>query len=120
MGLAHGRAVGASVRQYAEERLALATSVSWTGRNAERAQVMGLAEACLQAHEERYPHLVEELRGVAAGAGVSAAELIVSGGFTDFVDAVAAGARVRSPGSNASTILTEDDCTALLVPGARM
>lgn len=120
MGLAHGSAVAASVRQYAEERVRLATAASWTGRGADRAEVMELAAACLQVHEERYPHLTEELRGVAAGAGVNPATLVVSGGFTDFVDAVAAGALSGPPGSPSPATLSEDDCTALLVPRSRM
>lgn len=115
MGLAHGRAAAASVRSYAEERMALAASASWSGREATRAEVLALAESCLAVHEERYPSLTEELRGVAAGAGVTPSELIVSGGFTDFVDVVAA--KAASPGHANGD---EDDCTALLVPGSRM
>ncbi len=115
MGLAHGRAAAGSVRAYAEERIALAASASWSGREATRAEVLSLAEACLAVHEERYPSLTEELRGVAAGAGVTPAELIVAGGFTDFVDVVAALA-----GSPRHATGDEDDCTALLVPGSRM
>ncbi len=134
MGLAHGRALAASVRSYAAERVALACSPAWSGRRATRDEVLGLARACLAVHEERYPDLAEELRGVAAGAGVSAEELVVSGGFTDLVDAVAAGALGGDgpPGGGASASGAarrapsagaagdEDDCTAFLVPARRM
>ncbi len=118
MGFAHGRAAAASVRAYAEERVALACSPTWSGREATRAEVLALAGACLEVHEQRYPELAEELRGVAAGADVSPAALIVAGGFTDLVDAVAAGAL----GGEASRPAPgdEDDCTAFLVPAERM
>lgn len=120
MGLAHGRALAASVRSYAAERLALACSPTWSGREATREEVLDLAAACLEAHEERYPDLVEELRGLAAGAEVSAEELLVSGGFTDIVDAVAAGPPGGAPAAPRPASGEEDDCTAFLVPAARM
>lgn len=122
MGLAHGKAVAASVRDYAAERLQLARSAVWTGREASEADVMALAEACLAVHEERYPDLTEELRGIAEGAGVSPAALVVSGGFTDFVDAVAAGALTGRADTGGRRLATgdEDDCTAFIVPGGRM
>jgi len=118
MGLAHGRALAASVRAYAAERVELARSPVWSGRPATRAEVLALAAACLRVHEERYPDLAEELRGIADGAGVSPAELVVAGGFTDFVDAVAAGA-LGGEGPRPARG-DEDDCTALLVPASRM
>jgi len=115
MGLAHGRALAASIRRYAEERLELAGSPVWSGRAATRAEVLDLAGACLEAHERLYPELAEELRGISAGSGVSAAELLVAGGFTDFVDAVAAASGSTRPAAG-----DEDDCTAVLVPASRM
>src|SRR5690606_29312607 len=138
LGLAHGRALAAWVRDYAEERVRLACSPVWSGRESTRAEVMALARACLSVHEETYPDLAEELRGIADGAGLSPAELVVSGGFTDFVDAVAAGALGEGPhGAGAASGGAaaagapgggearpaggdEDDCTAFLVPAARM
>ncbi|HLV13151.1 MAG TPA: C45 family peptidase [Trueperaceae bacterium] len=138
LGLAHGRALAAWVRDYAEERVRLACSPVWSGRESTRAEVMALARACLSVHEETYPDLAEELRGIADGAGLSPAELVVSGGFTDFVDAVAAGALGEGPhGAGAASDGAaaagapgggearpaggdEDDCTAFLVPAARM
>ncbi len=121
MGLAHGRRLASSIAGYAAERMALAGSPAWAGRQASRAEVLELASRCLAAHEESYPELAEELRGISDGAGVGAAELVVAGGFTDFVDAVAAGSLGGDGRSEASPASgDEDDCTAFLVPGGRM
>ncbi|MFQ5556333.1 MAG: C45 family autoproteolytic acyltransferase/hydrolase [Acidimicrobiales bacterium] len=48
---------------------------------------------------------------MASAAGISAAEAIVVGGFTDFVDTV----RGALGGSHPATVV-EDDCTAVIVP----
>ena len=58
----------------------------------------------LPAHRRYDADLTEELEAMAQAAGISAAEAIIVGGFTDFVDAVRAGGAF------------EDDCTALLSP----
>ncbi len=113
-GLAHGRAFREVIRSYAEERVALAGQPNWTGRALSREQVLALAEQCVEYHRGFSPALTEELEGMAAATDLSLGELIVSGGFTDFVDAVAAG--------SAKVLETAalDDCTAFLVPGNRM
>ncbi|MFA5568416.1 MAG: C45 family peptidase [Trueperaceae bacterium] len=115
-GYAHGHAFRRPIRAYAEERVALAGGSAWTGRELSRGEVLALADACLLHHREYAPDLVTELEGMAAATGLSLAELIVVGGFTDFIDTVAA--------SNGATGVLEtkavDDCTAFLVPGSRM
>lgn len=113
MGKAHGSAFAASIRAYAAERVKLAGAAGWTGSALSEAQVLELAGQCLAEHEAFSPRLSEELRGVAAGAGVGVEDLIVAGGFTDFVDTVA---------TNSSTgpLVAVDDCTAFLVPNALM
>lgn len=113
-GLAHGRAFRGAIRAYADERIQLAGQPGWTGRASTRAEVMAVAEACLQHHRDFSPTLTEELEGMAAATDLSLAELVVVGGFTDFVDAMAAGAQ---------TVLETkalDDCTAFLVPNSCM
>ena len=64
------------------------------------------------------PHIhrpcTEEMCGIAEGAGITLAEAIVVGGFTDFVDTVRAAVGGRHP-----TGVVEDDCTAFVVPDAR-
>src|SRR5690606_16206367 len=113
-GLAHGRAFRAAIRNYAVERMGLAGEPSWTGRTSSRAEVLAVAEACLEHHRRFSPDLTEELEGMAAATDLSLAELIVVGGFTDFVDTMAAGTH--------AVLETKalDDCTAFLVPNSRM
>jgi isopenicillin-N N-acyltransferase-like protein len=114
MGYRHGSAFRGAIRRYADERVALAGAPGWTGRRSTPAQVLELAEACVPHHRAFAPDLTEELEGMAAATGLSLAQLVVVGGFTDFVDTVAGGARgvLETKGV--------DDCTAFLVPGARM
>lgn len=122
MGFAHGKAFEAAIRHYAEERVALAGGAAWTGREATRAEVLALAEACLVEHRAYAPDLVEELEGMAAATDLTLAELIVVGGFTDFVDVVAnggIGTIAALPGVPLETT-GADDCTAFLVPASRM
>lgn len=108
-GRAHGEAYAADIRAYAEERVALASNGKWAGRKSSRSDILALADAMMPAHEAYAPALVTELRALAAAAGISPAEALICGGFTDFVDAV----RAYGPAA------TEDDCTAVLVPDAR-
>lgn len=118
MGRAHGAAFAAAIAAYAAERVALAADAGWTGRSLSRADVLALARDCLAEHEAFAPHLVDEMRGIADGAGTSVEEVVIAGGFTDFIDAVAAvghGAVVRR-----GPLAAVDDCTAFLVPGDRM
>lgn len=117
MGVEHGKAMAGQIASYAAERLVLAGSSDWTGRESSPAQLLALASACLEAHEAFSPHLVEELAGVAAGAGVYIEQLLIAGGFTDFVDAVAAG---RDGPAGGRLARETDDCTAFLVPASRL
>ena len=77
----------------------------------ERDAVLELARACLPDHEEFSPRLHEEMMAMADGAGITGAEAVVVGGFTDFVDTV----RGVVGGAHPDTTL-EDDCTAVIVP----
>lgn len=106
-GRAHGTAFAGAIRRYTEERVHLATNGSWAGRPARRADILGLAEAMLPAHRDYAPALYAELVAMAEAAGISPAEAVVVGGFTDFVDAV------RNAGG---PDVTEDDCTAVVTP----
>src|SRR5690606_22119302 len=92
-GFTHGRAFADAIRRYAPERIEIAGAPGWTGRDTSRAQVLALAEACVEEHRDFSPELAEELEGMAAATGLSLAELVVVGGFTDFVDTVANGAQ---------------------------
>lgn len=103
MGAHHGSGFGAEIRAYAGDRVD--RSSVGTGLSVER--VLGLAEDCLPAHEAYAPHLFEEMVSLADAAGISPAEAMILGGFTDFADTVRA---------HAGAAPVEDDCTAVVVP----
>lgn len=112
MGLAHGQAMRDEIRRYTAERVALAGSTLWTGHALPRAAVLALADACIAAHTAYAPDLMEELGGIAQAAELGLAELIITNGFTDFIDLV------HARGSGGVTARVEDDCTAFIVPDA--
>jgi len=115
MGYAHGLAYRDDIRRYTLDRVALAGSPGWTGgRGMDRAGVLALAEACVAEHEAYAPDLMEEVRGTADATGLSVAELVITNGFTDFIDLVYAETQRR-----VATPQTADDCTAFLVPDSR-
>lgn len=114
MGFVHGRTYAGEIREYSEERVGLVMSGLWTGAPVRRGMVLELAEACLEAHERESGLLYEEMVAMASGAGISMAEAVVVGGFTDFVDTVRA-----HLGDGTAPRLVDDDCTAFIVPDHR-
>lgn len=110
IGFAHGRSYRADIRRYTEERIHLVCQGAWSGGPLPRAEVLAIAEACLPDHEAYAPELFQELQGLAAATDLSLAELIIVGGFTDFVDTVYSVSRQKAPR------LPIDDCTAFIVP----
>lgn len=106
LGAAHGQAHGPEIREYAADRLAR----SGIGTSLTRAELLELAEACLPAHRRYAPDLFAEMEALADAAGLSPAEALVVGGYTDFLDTVRAAA---------GTAGVEDACTAVVVPDAR-
>ena len=117
MGAAHGLYARSQLRAFAAERVHLAGSPTWTGRSLTRAQVLALGEASLEAHRAYAPDLADEVEAMAEAAGLTAAEVVIVNGFTDFVDTVYA----VGPGERVPAAVPEEamDCTAFLVPGAR-
>ena len=113
MGRAHGAAFRDDIRRYTDERIALAGSAVWTGHAMDRAAVLALAEACVDEHRAYAPELLDELTGIAEATGLRLAELIVTNGFTDFIDLVYA-----HGGSGGATEQVEDDCPAFITPAA--
>ena len=114
MGVAHGRAYAAEIKRYTEERVELVASGLWSGGPIPEGEVLELAGSLLPAHERHSAALFAELNGIATGAGITPAEAVVVGGFTDFVDTVRA---VKGGGHPPSVM--EDDCTAVVVPDER-
>jgi isopenicillin-N N-acyltransferase like protein len=88
MGYQHGSTYAEAIHHFAEERVKLSGEEAWTGRNLPRAQVLALAEACLDEHRHYSPNLVKELQGMADATKISMAELLIVNGFTDFIDTV--------------------------------
>ncbi|NNF64573.1 MAG: hypothetical protein HKN07_09975 [Acidimicrobiia bacterium] len=114
IGKAHGSAYAHDIRRYAEERIGLVAGGSWSGGPLSRDRVLEIASSCLPHHLAFSPELTEEMVAIGASAGLSAAEMIIVGGFTDFVDTV----RGVVGGPTPPEVL-EDDCTAFIVPSSR-
>ena len=114
MGGAHGATYAAEIRAYTDERIELVMSGLWSGIPLTRSEVLEVAEGCLEAHRRQSVPLYDEMEAMAAGAGISLAEAVVVGGFTDFVDTIRA-----EMGGNHARRFVEDDCTAFIVPDQR-
>lgn len=114
MGHTHGSAYGEQIRQYTQERVELASSALWTGGSLNQADVLDIAEAMLPAHQSFSAPLHAEMMAMASAAGISPAEAIIVGGFTDFIDTVRAEVGGPVPES-----VQEDDCTAVIIPDHR-
>jgi isopenicillin-N N-acyltransferase-like protein len=116
LGVQHGAAYRDDIRRYAADRIQLVMGGQWSGKQPlSRADVLAIAEACIPAHQAYAPDLMEELRGLVEATGLSLAELIIVGGFTDFVDTVYAHTGAKGP---LAPDLAIDDCTAFIIPDA--
>lgn len=113
MGAAHGSAHADEIREYANDRVELAASGLWTGGPVDRGVVLEVAESMLPAHEQFDAGLYTEMVAMADAAGITPAEAVVVGGFTDFVDTMRAVIGGDMPES-----VIEDDCTAMIVPNS--
>jgi len=113
-GFAHGKACKDDIIRYAEERISLAQQKKWSGHDLTRDEVLAVAEQCLPDHEAYAADLMEEWRGMAEATGLSLAELVVVGGFTDFVDVLYN--NIVPPATTKESVTPIDDCTCFLVP----
>jgi isopenicillin-N N-acyltransferase like protein len=86
MGYQHGRAYAKAIGDLTEERLKLCATDDWARAGVHRHVIIDLAERCMPHHRRFDEALCVELEGIADGAGVPIAELLVMNGFTDFVD----------------------------------
>lgn len=115
-GRVHGSRHREAIREFARERVRLAGDPAWSGRALDRDGVLELADACWDHHRAYAPDLAEETRGMAEATGLSPAELVVVGGFTDFIDTVhGSGSPARANEAHPAAM----NCTAFLVPGSR-
>ena len=113
IGYQHGRRYRESIVELAQIRLNYCSLPYWTDRNTPRDEVLALSERCVAEHRSYSPTLVEELEGIAAGTGLSLAELIVLNGFTDFREVVKTlgTRRMRSP---SDVTVRPSNCTGVL------
>ncbi len=114
IGAAHGAAHAEEIRFYMNARVDLVASGAWSGGALSRSELLEIAESMLPAHEAFDADLYIELCAMAEAAGVSPAEAVIVGGFTDFVDTVRAVVGGPTPAT-----LIEDDCTAAIIPDHR-
>ena len=114
IGAKHGSTYADEIRTYTNARVGLVASGLWSGGPISRGDVLDIAESMLPAHEAFDRGLHEEMLSMANAAGITPAEAVVVGGFTDFVDTVRAVVGGPMPES-----VMEDDCTAMIVPDHR-
>ncbi len=114
MGYQHGLSHREDIIRYAKERVQIVCGGLWSGHQLEPGEVIDLAEKCVPDHEAYAPDLMDELRGMSKATGLSLGELIIVGGFTDFVDTVYG--EYRKQREPVLDRLPIDDCTAFLVP----
>lgn len=105
IGAAHGSTLADDIREYLGERLDLAGDPYWSGRTAELESIVGLAQETLDPHRRFSESLYHEMVAMASAAGITPAEAVVVGGFTDLIDVV------RVAGGPA---VEEDDCTGVI------
>ena len=105
-GQRHGEAYGSEIAEYAADRLAL----SGEGTSFDADGLLELADRCLPSHRAYSESLTTEMEALATAAGISTAEALIVGGYTDFIDVVRA---------EAGRARVDDTCTAVIVPDAR-
>ncbi len=103
IGRTHGEAFGAQIRAY----LATRVELSRVGTDLTDNDVTAIAHDMLDAHRGYDDELYREMSAMADAAGISHAQAVIVGGFTDFIDAVRAIAHGRA---------IEDTCTAVITP----
>ena len=114
IGSTHGAAYAEEIRRYASHRVDLVADGLWSGGALDRCDVLAIADSMLPAHQAFDPALHTEMLSMADAAGITPAEAVIVGGFTDFVDTVRSVVGGRPP-----TSVVEDDCTAAIVPSCR-
>lgn len=117
IGNQHGRKYRESIIGLAQTRLNYCSLPYWTERETPRDEVLALSERCVDEHRSYSPALMEELDGIAAGTGLSLAELIVLNGFTDFREVVKTLGRRRTRSPRDVTV-RPSNCTGVLAASA--
>ena len=105
VGEAHGRTYGDEIIAYMETR----RSLSRTGTDLSDSDVEAIAETMIDAHRRYDPRLFEEMEALATAAGITVAQAIIVGGYTDFIDTVRAVANGMAFEDSCTTVITPDD-----------
>ena len=108
LGRGHGSTCAEMIRRYVDDRVALAGQAEWSGGTTSRDSILETAEETLAHHERFSEGRYEGMTAMAAAAGITPAEAVLVGGFTDLVDVVRA---------RVGAAPVEDDCTAVINPG---
>lgn len=106
LGTRHGDLYAAEIAEYADDRLAL----SGEGTSFDTDRLLELADRCLPAHRAYSEDLTVEMEALGKAAGISTAQAMIVGGYTDFIDLVRA---------EAGQARVDDTCTSVIVPDAR-
>lgn len=104
-GFRHGTVLSQPMQKYLDDRMELAADEAWSGARVTQDLILEVAEETLTHHQRFSGDLHEEMVAMAHSAGITPAEAVVVGGFTDLVDVVRARA-VSAP--------EEQNCTAVL------
>lgn len=88
IGTTHGARYADLIGSYLDDRLGLTTEETWSGAETEREVILEAAEDTLSHHERSSASLYEEMVAMAGAAGITPAEAVIVGGFTDLVDVV--------------------------------
>ena len=107
LGREHGAACGEMINSYLEDRIGLTAQERWSGGNTDHDLILELASETLSFHEAFSPSLFGEMVAMADAAGITPAEAVVVGGFTDIVDVVR---------SRVGSAPDEHNCTAVINP----
>lgn len=97
------------IRKYLDDRIELSAQDKWSGGSSDRDFIIEIGESTLEHHERYDEEIYSEMVAMADAAGITPAEAVVVGGFTDLIDVVR---------SAVGTAPTEDNCTAVLNPQA--
>lgn len=107
-GSAHGSAHSDAICKYLCGRIDLASEETWSGASlVDHEMVLDVAESTLAHHEKYSEPLYAEMVAMAGAAGITPAEAVVVGGFTDLTDVIR---------SRVGSAPVEHNCTAVLNP----
>lgn len=107
LGRGHGESCSDMIAKYLEDRIGLTGQERWSGGDVDRELILELTETTLPHHERYSESLFAEMTAMAEAAGVTQAEAVVVGGFTDVVDVVR---------GHVGSAPDEHNCTAVINP----